>query len=390
MKFTVQSDEMQSVLDQLKGVIPQRTATHSQPNARVTVDDNDGLELSCSDTSMLLQGRLELEDVTEGGEVSIPGSNLVQIFAKIPPATTVELEQVTESTVQIKNGRDVWDLAVMPKSAHNVHAYQGPRAMDGKDHSPTVLELPTSILLDLLQRSSFAMSTLNESRHYLNGTLFEVGPEHFRVVATNSIYMAVCTDENYKSETTERIRVVLPQKAIFELQHLCRSATKDDEDEEPAIKLTFEARRLTAERGPFTLTTNYLETTYPQYEQIIPEETDRKFMANTRELEGAVDKAVICAAEVSNAVKIDIEDNVLSLNASNEKGDQAEIEIPVESDMDEFTMLVEGTRFKQILHAIDDENVCLNLPSDTSHFLMEGERRDMKYRYVMARMRLRP
>ncbi len=111
----------------------------------------------------------------------------------------------------------------------------------------------------------FAVST-EESRPILNGVMWELRPDHMRMVATNGHRLAKM-DQPLAAGAAASSDLIVPPKALEQVRRLY-PAEEDLEIARGDNHLGF--------RSPVTsVFTRLIEGPYPNYEQVIPRDNDR-------------------------------------------------------------------------------------------------------------------
>ena len=389
MKFEVHRDDMRNLLGHVTRVIERNQTREILSNAVVSIDSENKLRLGCTDLETTITAQLQLFNVEELGEVTIPGLRLFEIFGRIAAGSDVELE-THENTVSISSPGKKFNLATLPpEQLRNTVLNPNLDTSDADGSESSEISLSLKSLTHLLSKTSFAMAA-KALRSYLNGTMFEVNERHLRTVATNGVVMGICTDVNGKQEGEER-QIIVPRKAIHELEFLLSDSSIPSSDEEDKkdeqVELVVTAKTLTVNRGPLQLVTNLINSRYPQYEMVIPKDSEDAITCRTNDLLDAVRSAVICSTENNHAIKFTANDGVLRIESSNERGDSAGIELPISSSENELIFTVDGQHFDGMLQHVDAEQVSIHVPDDSSNLKIVGEGAD-NYCYIVSRMRM--
>ena len=390
MKFEVHCDDMRNLLGHVTRVIERNQTREILSNAVVSIDSENKLRLGCTDLETTITAQLQLFNVEELGEVTIPGLRLFEIFGRIASGSDVGIE-TQENTVSISSPGKKFNLATLPpEQLRNTVLNPNLDTNDAEGSESSEISLPLKSITHLLSKTSFAMAG-KALRSYLNGTMFEVNERHLRTVATNGVVMGICTDVNGKQDGEER-QIIVPRKAIYELEFLLSDSSIPASDEEgekkdEQVELVVTAKTLTVNRGPLQLVTNLINSRYPQYEMVIPKDSEDAITCRTNDLLDAVRSAVICSTENNHAIKFTANDGILRIESSNERGDSAGIELPISAGENELIFTVDGQHFDSMLQHVDGEQVSIHVPDDSSNLKIVGEGAD-DYCYIVSRMRM--
>ncbi|MDO4894865.1 DNA polymerase III subunit beta [Moraxella sp.] len=236
------------------------------------------LVLTGSDIELELTVRLPISpDVCiEAGSTTLPAEMFFGICKSLSDEmVTIEAPQGS-LRCQISSGQGKYTLSALP-------ADDFPGV--GAGVPTTIVKIAQSDLVDLIHRTRFAMAT-QDVRHYLTGVLFELGGEQLTAVATDGHRLAMA----YRplNETYEPTQMIIPGKAISELERLLLELSKSSNDEQVvelgfngeylqvALTLTNEEQVGVAAGMEVGLTARLIEGKFPDYRRVIPTENDKK------------------------------------------------------------------------------------------------------------------
>src|SRR6202167_2568836 len=87
-------------------------------------------------------------------------------------------------------------------------------------------EIPAKLLADVIAKTTFAISA-EESRYTLNGALLVLKPASVTMVATDGHRLAMVETEHKMEGFTQETRVLVPKKAMTEIQRLASESGDD-------------------------------------------------------------------------------------------------------------------------------------------------------------------
>src|SRR5881409_2215374 len=179
MKFTITREQLQEGLAAVAAAIPAKTTLPVLANVLVEASKQaGGLRLSGTDLDIAVSTTVPAE-VDADGAVTLPAKKLVDIARELPSGP-VRVTAAGEARVSIESGRSKFKLLGLPReefpSFPAVKFEKAWKAAAGVVHK-------------LVGHVAFAAST-EESRPILNGVLWELRPDHMRMVATNGHRLA--------------------------------------------------------------------------------------------------------------------------------------------------------------------------------------------------------
>ncbi len=222
------------------------------------------------------------------------------------------------------------------------------------------LKLPRKALRDLLDRTQFAMAQ-QDVRYYLNGLLLHATAKHLRAVATDGHRLAM-SEMKQDSKLKDEVQVIVPRKAVLELMRLL------DNSDEP-VELRLGEGQIQVDLDSVRLTTKLIDGRFPDYERVIPEDSDRRVTAQREKVRQALARVTPVTNDKFRGVRLQLTENLLKLSARNQEQDEGEDEIEVAykgpaleigfnvnylidalsaMQSDEFTMELQGLGFQRL------------------------------------------
>ncbi len=174
-----------------------------------------------------------------------------------------------------------------------------------KDNFPTIpdpphalAKIPASMLSGLISRTAFAISS-EESRYTLNGGLLVLKPEMAAMVATDGHRLALAeTDHKFSGLNTEA-RVLVPKKALSEIQRL-----RPGPEKMTPVEFARDDSYLFFQVGPRRLVSRILTGQFPNFEAVLPRENKKNSRNRARRIQRRLRRVSQLADQRSRAVKI--------------------------------------------------------------------------------------
>src|SRR6266699_3068857 len=268
MKFTITREQLQQGLSAVAAAIPAKTTLPVLANVLVEVT-KQGLRLSGTDLDIAVTTTVPAEVDAEGA-VTLPAKKLVDIARELPSGP-VRITAAGESRVGIECGRSKFKLLGLPRE--EFPSFPAVK-FDG------AWKAAAGVVHKLVGHVAFAAST-EESRPILNGVLWELRPDHMRMVATNGHRLAKMDVPAQGGSTAD---LIVPPKALEQVRRLFAA---DD-----ALEIARSDNHIGFRAGGTLVFSRLIEGPYPNYEQVIPRENDKVATA---------DKAAMAAASSSRS-----------------------------------------------------------------------------------------
>lgn len=367
MKLSASRQTLLNALQAVIGVVERRQTMPILANVLLHAKDNQ-LSITATDIEVELQSVTDV-NVDMAGEITVPGRKLFDICKALPDGADIGLK-LEGDRILISSGRSKFRLATLPASEFPL--------LDDINADQTV-QLPTVVVQRLLNKTYFAMAQ-QDVRYYLNGMLLETDGSMIRAVATDGHRLALCESE-VDADTLPAQQVIVPRKGVLELQRLL------GEEGQIALQLAKNHMRVTA--GNIRFTSKLIDGRFPDYQRVIPSDTQNHLTADKEVLKAALQRAAILSNEKYRGIRLEIRDSGATIMAHNPEQEDAEEQVEVDYSGDDIEIGFNVNYLLDAINAIDVESVRLSLNDANSSCVIsipEIEKSDA--RYVVMPMRL--
>ena len=366
MKFSAHRDDILTTLQAVIGVVERRQTMPVLSNVLLELDDN---RLRMTGTDLELELRAEMIVHGEAsGRTTVPARKLHDICRGLPEGSEVHL-QMDGNRLRLKSGRSRFLLATLP--AEEFPSQEELQA----EHE---IHLTRQQLAELIQRTQFAMAQ-QDVRFYLNGLYLEFTNQVIRAVATDGHRLALCELDIDQSEINAA-SIIVPRKGVTELQRLLNAGNSE-------LTLKFTDNNIQIQLGHIRMTSKLIEGRFPDYERVIPSQSDKWVTGDRDELRHALQRAAILSNEKFRGVRLLLEDRSLKLQTHNPEHEEAEEELEVEYVGEKVSIGFNVNYLLDALSVIETDQFSLGLTSpDHSGLLLEPGNEQCKY--VIMPMRL--
>jgi len=366
MKIKITRESLLPVLQAANNVVERRQALPILSNLLFQLEGSRIL-VTATDMEVELVCELEYEG-TEQGAIALPARKLLDICRALPNHAELAIE-TNGGKARIASSRSRFSLAAMPG---------GEFPSIGSFTALTEFELPTETLIELLESTHFAMAH-QDVRYYLNGLLLEIDDNRIRAVATDGHRLAL-TDRRIELETDGLRQCIVPRKGVLELVRLLNAAT-------PTARIHLGENHLRVSCGSQSLTTKLVDGRFPDYERVIPKESDNCVLADRELLRAGLGRASILSNEKFRGIRLILRKNLLTAVAHNPEQEEAEEEIEVEYAGEPMEVGFNVSYLLDVLGVMRTDGVRLDLVDANSSCLIRAPD-DSNSRYVVMPMRL--
>ena len=347
MKVEVLQETLTRGLSIIHPAIQSRNVLQVLGNVLVATDEGR-LRLSATDLELGITAWIGVK-IEEEGTTTVPYKTFSELVGTLPdPKVSLSLN-TDNQLLTIRSGSSTNDV----------------KCIDAQEFPPLpVPDFTDAIMLnvvdfrEMVQQVAFASST-DEARPVLMGVLLKVDGDQVIMAAADGFRLSVRT-ATLSQPVASPINVIIPSKA---LQNLARiAATTDD----PIQMVLPKGRGQVVFRvKDAELTSQLIDGTFPDYQQIIPRSHKSRTLVPTAALLKACKQAEIFAREGTNVVRLDIRTSGELTPAQVEISAQSEgtgkNETLVEATVDGIPLLIAFNvkYLREVLEVVKSPNVAI-------------------------------
>ena len=370
MEFSVKRSDLLDELNLTQGVVERKSTIPILSNLLV---EAKGSRLTITATDLELSIRTSCEaKVKKEGAGTIPAKKLFELMRLLPEGE-VKFKLLENHWVHVAADRKNYKLVGMSKDNFP--------ALPSFPHA--LVKIPAALLAEVIAKTTFAIS-LEESRYTLNGALLVLKPNSITMVATDGHRLAMVEkDHKFEGFSTET-RVLVPKKAMTELQRLAAEA-----GDEASVEFAQDESHLFFQFGGRLLTSRKLTGQFPNYEAVLPRDANKTVALDRGELQDALRRVSQLADQRSHAVKFMLSKEGLEISASSPEYGEAKEVIEKEFKGDTIAIGFNAQYLLDFLNAAADGPISFELKDEQS----AGQLRPLadeatRYRYVVMPMRI--
>jgi DNA polymerase-3 subunit beta len=368
MKFSIQRETLLKPLQTIVGVVERRQTLPVLSNILVAVANNK-LSMTATDLEVEMIATVPLENA-EAGDITIPARKIVDICRALPEGADIQISLDTEKNrITVRSGKSRFNLTTLP-----ITDFPSVDEMT----SQFEFSLPQNILKRLIEKTSFAMAQ-QDVRYYLNGLLLEISTGAVRAVATDGHRLALCAHECDVSPA-DTLQIIVPRKGVGELVKLL-----EDSDETVQIQVSNNHIKITL--NDYIFTSKLIDGRFPDYERVIPKNSDKHIEAQRELLRHALLRTSILSNEKYRGIRLRLSNGLIQAQANNPEMEEAEEEIEVTYSGNELEIGFNVSYFLDALAVIMEDTVAIEL-GDANSSCVIRPKEDNSCTYVIMPMRL--
>lgn len=283
--------------------------------------------------------------VKEAGEITVPARAITEIVANLAPGTI----SVTSEKEQLKIESQGSKLTVLGMNTADFPSV--PEKLDQKKN----FSLPKNLFQEAISQVIFA-SSIDETRPVLTGVLAIFKKGGLTLVATDGFRLSQKKIEIKGPE--KAFQMILPKNVLLEI-------AKYSGNEEEGVLLSYKETEHQVSFG-FTdtvLSSRLLEGEFPDFEKIIPKESNTKVNVDKDELLRVVKLASVFARDSANIVKIEIKKDNITISAESSQAGSQKTELEARVEGKELEIAFNYRFLEDFLHSLKGESVDIRFSS---------------------------
>ncbi len=307
------------------------------------------------------------------GQATVPAQKLLN-YLKLLPNGTVSIKVLSNYQVQITAGHSRTKMPGLAPTSF--------------PPAPAIAAAPIRIscraLKTLIRQSLFAVAS-SEDRYLLNAALLLLRADRMGMVATDGRRLSLVEVQEDSLAIEDFRKVLLPRECMGNLLSLFGSTKAESLDfSEDEANIYFQI-------GPRKLSVRKLSGQFPNYEAIVPRDNASAAVIGSADLLASLQRVLEFADERSNAVKLRLEENMLTISASVPDRGESQETLPLSYAFPAITIGFNGSFLVDFLKTIGPEGeVRLSLKNASSAAVIAPEAFNPEYqqRYVVMPMRV--
>jgi DNA polymerase-3 subunit beta len=309
MKILCDRTQLQEAVGIVSSVVPSKTPKPVLQNILLRADQA-GITLFATDLEISAMVHLDSVKVNKPGAILLPSRETSALLREISdPTVTLESQ---DNRCRIESAGGSFTLV-----GEDPEQFPDP----SKFASANKLEIPAGRLLRMIQETSFAAAR-EETRYAINGVLFDLSAGVLRLVATDGRRLSISSQHLETGKT--QFKVVIPIRALTTLARALPEGGKE------TVQIAVGENQIEFSFGKVKLTSQLLETRFPDYEGVIPKHSDTTVTIQRSLLESSLRKAAILCADDIRMVRFEVGDSSLRLVAESSSRGRADLSIDVD------------------------------------------------------------
>jgi len=363
MKLKIIRSKFLEGLKSVQNIVAGKGSLPILQNVLLEAQGNE-LKMTTTDLDISITTATECEVLAEG-MTTLPVKLLFSAIAKVAEGE-VEIESDEQDRSTIIAGNAKFKLAGMnerdfPKLPEDEDSYN--------------YEIPQVTLREMLRKVSYAASQ-DDTRRTLKGVLMSFKEAKLTMVATDGRRLALVENEMEFPVSAER-DIVLPSKAVVELQRSLAG--------EGNVSMMVQKSQIRFTIGKMMMYSKMMDETYPNYRQVIPNETVECISVDRQLLLDALERASVMTMDEAHSTRLIFENGKLVVTSAASDIGEAKDEVPIKYAGETIEILFNPSYVMDPLKAIEDDEVTVNLNNGHSPAVIKCS---IPFLYVLMPLRI--
>ena len=364
MDLVIAKKDLLRLSSRCQGVADKKSAMAALSNILLAAEGNV-LHASATDMYLSVTGQAPAE-VLSAGSVAVSARDLHERVKAMPDGPlSVTVTATAQTTIKAVGSPRRFTLRGIPSSEFP--------SLPTPDPAAPSLSIGVDVLGRLIARTHFSIST-DETRPHVNSALFEWDGDRVRVVTTDGHRLSKA--EATVAGTSAKATMLIPLKAVAELRRLADDARAEraeqgDAKREPTpVRITQSGPHAFFDVASMRFGVKLVDAQFPPYQQVIPKMSERTIRASRSAFADALDAVRIAASDRTGGVKLTTTNGALRITSESPESGNGFDEIPIDFTGPELTIGFNAKYFLDVLAAIDDDEILLNVSGELDPAVM--------------------
>jgi DNA polymerase-3 subunit beta len=343
MKFTTNKSKFEIIISSMQPFLEKKDSSAITSHIYIEIVNNL-LFIKSTDYEMGLSANIE--DITnmKNGKSTVNGGNLLNIIRRLKNEN-INFE-VKNNYLEIKQNKSSFKLPM-----YNADEYPDFPSFDNFSS----LNINTFSLINSIKKITPAIDN-NNPKFALNGALIDIKNENINFVSTDTRRLAIC---NLRNISNNPMQIIVPKKAIIEIQKLFFDETN----------ISYDETTLILSNNNFTFYTKLINSEFPDYERIIPKSLKHSFQIT----KNILIESIKLITSLKPNIKITFSpSNILfeSVDEDSEAKTQIDLNINIDNN---FYIAVNSKYLLDFLATSESENITIGFNESNLPFYLEDK-----------------
>ena len=365
MKAICSRKDLHEGVQTVSRAVAGRSALPILNNVLIKTED-DHLRLMSFDLEMGIECSIPAT-IEDAGALTVPARVLGEFLATLPESEVI-LSVNEQNAVNVKCEKSDYTILGLPPE-------EFPALPDVPDeHS---FEISQAVLKDMIKQTIFCVSP-DESRAILTGILLILNSDGIRLVGSDGHRLAL--RDSQVSNASGEATAIVPGRALGEVGRML-------EDEDTGVNVSIAESQIKFQIDGTSVVSRLIEGQFPNYDRIIPQQSDKKLTMPAESLLSTVRRASIVARENANRIILRTEGDRMTVTAESGDVGKAYDELDIVKEGDDIEIAFNAKYLVEYLSVVDTEGIAMELSGPLNAGVIKQVGKD-DYLYVVMPMQI--
>lgn len=370
MEIAVKADDLRKVVSCASRLTSNKSIQPILNNILFSCE-NGSLRIFATDLDLSFECKLPA-DVSEPGKITLPAKKLDEIVGKVA-GEDVKFSIDKNELTNIVSKKSKFKI-----NGTSIEEFPQISMVEEKEKHVSINQ---NEFLNAISLTSFSVSKF-DTTSVLSGINFEIRDGEFELGSTDGSRLARYIGRIKEGSKKEKTSVVVPGRAISELERLINVFKEGNEE----ILIYIKSGQIIFKNNDFSLSSRLIDSKFPAYDKLIPKKQESKAVFNRNELLSGLERVSILANERTRVVKLNFKKSSSTVKISAESPDygNANDEIDVDYNGNDLEIAFNYKYMTEALRSLKSEKVRLELDKSLSPILLKlEESNEFEYTYLV-------
>ena len=367
MKIQIDKKDLLNLIGKTQNIIEKRNSMAVLVNILLEAQGQT-LTVMATDLEISMTDSVAAKIFSEG-KVAVSSKSLCDITKELAEGP-IQLSKKENNWLEIKQGK--YSSKIIGISADEYPTFP---TLVHTEFTPVQI----GIFREMIDKTIYSVSN-DESRYHMNGVFFEPKAQNYVMVATDGHRLSLITKPLVENSHLPQQGVIIPRKGLHEIRKLIDVA-------DGTLDIAIDGAQMVVRHKSTTLMVRLIEGKYPNYEQFIPQRLNEKISINREDFLQCLRRVSLLANHKSKAITLNISEGKMEISSNNPEMGDAREEIEINYVGKNLRIGFNAKYIQDVLQAIDEETVDLELNDQLSAGLMRPHN-DQRYKCVVMPMRI--
>jgi len=369
VEIIVNRQDILKELSYLQGVVEKKSTIPIIQNLLVVAEKDKPLKLTATDLESVLICSCPVT-VKTGGSMLIPAKRLHELVKSLP-----------NSEITIKSGKNEEAIVTCERSKFKLLSPDPSAFPSQPEISSTEFTVPASLLRQIIPRVLIA-STQEESRFALNGAQVNLGPNLFRMVATDGHRLALVEKSDLSFDIDGVQKILIPKQTLLNVNKILSDSGVE------SVSFGKTDNHIVFELGDRVYISRLLSGAFPNFEMVMPKHNDKSLVLESDRFYATLKRLFHMTDDVTRAIKINVTPGFIEFKAQSSGTGEGEDSIPIAYEGESFEFAFNVQYLLDFFNGLGNTSFTFEFRDGATQLLLRPyNETDFNYKYVIMPMR---